>query len=930
LQCKKVEINLDPNSEVVKELERFSVSEEQIYLAQELGITIDDIREGRRRGLVAVEVLQAAKWGLTPQEFFILKLQLQEPAIAAIGKLALHPDGEKAIAALNPDRSGASSSEIITGQSSRGIQGLPSEEIKAFKLENLGAILQAFQNFSRNNDRILAYIDRVDDDVVNYLINELDFDRSKYNVRGSIRDYFTETGARELGGIDSEAIDALADNLSREVWQLVLNYKKDYDKISDDTRKVFPNLSAAELALKINQQRNELSRDYTKRLHDRAAAILRSEERFQDDALRILVDLRTETIQSLDLETRAKLIEQLGINNNLNATVPNAPQFIAQRCLSDPDIFDRERFCHGLARLVSSALTGPSGIVPSETVETSISLLENLAGGQKSSIGSPDNSNSRHDNLISTNADNNNSIVVNTTPVIQRSAIEYLGSLNGLRAGINSSNTLHSVLLARLATNDDELGVIETSVATYLTMPPEESVAELIKTLRTNPTQQAAAVKMVTRLAQAAYGNEDYSRWREPLKNEELIDALVSIASISQSAEVITNAISAIGHTRTNDEAAIALLRETLTNPGPLERRITAAHALGNVMSTQGVVVDGLDEELRNIVIDGQEPSELRVVAAYALSKFDDNDDEGINTLSLLQRMEIANSLIRLYEDAQETVPTGNDWLISPNTQKAMILYALGQMEIASRTEADTSMAVRNMISRIATIYAEALEADNPIAVRAMAATYAHKISLWNDDLVNALIAAFEDPNLAVRYAAVESVRIRPEGALENRVNPDLEGRLFEALNTVFWDEREYTFIRLRAGLALDNQQRYPVEGADDRYPEEPDDPLTGAISTETPSPENQEFVDMLNALKALDENSIGFRTSSSDAILQALRSAEFLGQFDEFFNEQLLLEILEAIRLPAPIVVSRTQDYRRNQRPWICNIRPNRQGCNN
>jgi HEAT repeat protein len=903
---KKVEIRLDHDSEIVQGLGEFNFSPEQIHLAQQLGLTPDDIREIRRtQGLVAVEVLQAAKWGLTPQEFFDLKLQIQESAIAAIGQLALHPDGQAAIDALNPELSGDSSSEIITGQSSRGIRGLSTEEIKALKIENLGVILQAFQNFSRNNNHIRSYINRNDDIVIGYLISELDLDKSQYEVKPDINYYFIkDSESGDPTEIDNNAINTLTENLAQEVRQIASRYLREINQVDANIRTEFPNLSDAQLRERVKQRKKELRRDYTRKLQDRAVAILRSEERFQDKALRILVDLRTETIQSLNFDTRTKLIEQLGVTSNLNILDPNAPQLIAQRCLNDPDIFDRERFCHGLARLISAALTGKNGgTVSSENVDASINLLRTLAGDPRASDPIDEgqiNNNPHNNNLSRSSSADNNPISANTTPVIQRSAIEYLGSLNSLGLGINSSNQFHSLLLAR-SVADNEPGVIETSVATYLTMPPEVGVDELTKTLLTGDAQQAAAIQMVARLGQVAYSNDDYDHWRTPLQNERLIEALVTVA---QNNDFKTDAISAIGHTRTNNEAAIDLLRETLTNPGPLERRIAAAHALGNIISTQGMIVDGLDDELRNIVINRQEPSELRVVAAYTLSKFDDN--RGINALSQEQRVEIAYSIISLYEDAQETVPTGNDWLISPNTQKAMILYALSQIEIdegiASRAATETHMSVRNLIDRIGKIYADALGEDNPIAVRAMAATYAHNIPLWNEELVNALIAAFEDPNLAVRYAAIESVRIRPEGALGNLVYPDRpspEGRLFEALNTVFWDEREYAFVRLRAGLALDDQQEYRVEGVGDRYPKEPDDPFIGAISTTTLFPENQEFVDMLNALKALDENSIGFRTSSSDAILQALRSAELLAAFDDLDNidEALLLDILEAIR---------------------------------
>jgi len=872
--------------------DELSLSDVFVTQAQELELTPNDIKEGRTEGLLPIETIQAAKWGLTPEEFFSLKLRLQEPAIAAIGQLALTDDGEAAIDALaivirkkQPDDTVVEEDPPITG-GSRGIQGLSEEALRTLKLDNLEAVLLGLQE----SPNIPGRDPKIDGILSNYLLPELTLDRTDYRVRDKIDQYFPASTEAGLGEYDQAAIDALTDGLRQEVQRLVENYRREFSDIPEDLAERLPDISTAQYEKEKADLEDELTKEYSQRLLERAEEIWEYDRAFRDDVLQVLVSLESSTIQGLSYATRAGIITALGVEQR--------PVALAQECLSEEDVFDRERLCHGVAKLVSAALAGDVGVIARPDARNNVEFLEALAGSEETSFD------------------------VETTPVIQASAIEYLGDLNGLEVGITASSGFHTLLLARLAA-DEEPGVTETAIAAYLnTASPDSGVTDLIRTLNDpDSSQHIAAAQTVARLGQAAYqdpadlpSGEDYTHWQVPLRNPQLIAALVNAADNPNADEELQRqAISAIGHTRTDDESAIALLQSTLNNPDkPLEQRLAAAYALGNIVAEHGAIADSLGTGLLALVLGEETPSELQVVSAFALSKFDDVG-EGINALPRSQRMEYATNLIHLYRDAQAAPSSGDDLLISPNTQKAIILYALGQIDvdpgIATRPAEATPTAVAQLIEAISEIYAEALSnPDNPIAVRVTAATYARNLPLWETKLVNAIADAFDDPNLAVRYAAIESTRLRPANSLEPPTRfQDLteslenEEQLFEALLEVFWNEREYAFVRLRAGLALDDELIYPseAEGEPDLYAPENElfaRAIPTALTEDNEDDFDQEFADALTALLALDETSIDFRAEGSDAILQALRSAELLGTLDEL-NQQLLFEILEAIR---------------------------------
>jgi hypothetical protein len=535
--------------------------------------SVDDFLDGRRRGLLIPEVIQAAKWGLTPQEFFILKVRLQEPAIEAIGQLAIVETGRSreeltALKALSlVEQEGE---QHITGRSRANLQGLSAEQIKILKLRNLEAVLLALQASIdpqtpqspiniRNRYKIEYIIDE-------YLIDELRVDRNQYRVKDNISDYF-ENSDEGLGTIKSGEIEALADGLEQEVERLVLSYRRALERIPEDLAEDFSDPSSRQYEIAKRDREAELNKTYTGRLRQRAEELWEYDQAFRDEVLKVLVGLESETIGNLPYETRERLIAALGIGRR--------PERLAQQCLSaEDDLFTQERLCAGLARLLTAALNSNTYFeVSPETVDTGTAFLQTLATDPE------------QETEQATRFNSSRFEIERSSSVIRSSGIEYLGQLE---VGYASSPELPNILLARLADGDEQFGVIEHAIQTYYASDPATGVNSLIQVLNSDAdweTQRAAA-QMVARLGQRTYSNLSVSdeiprlaaiRWQDALRNEALVNALIRIARTSENSDLRADAITALGSIRTNNSIAVELLQDILLYPERFEaeRRVT-------------------------------------------------------------------------------------------------------------------------------------------------------------------------------------------------------------------------------------------------------------------------------------------------------------------------------------------------------------------
>jgi hypothetical protein len=856
-----------------------SLSVDDLIRAWRFGIrSVDEFLDGRRRGLLTPEVIQAAKWGLTPQEFFILKVRLQEPAIAAIGQLAIieagGSDGDfTALKALSLKEQ--EDGQQVTGRSRANLQGLSPERIKILKLRNLEAVLQALQGLPGEPEKKIEYI------IDRFLIDELTLDQDGQS---------TENNSNQLSRIISSE-----ERLSRE-------------------------------------------------------------EAFRDEVLKVLVSLESETISRLSPGTRERLITELGIGRR--------PERLAQQCLSAADdLFTQERLCYGLARLLTAALNpNYEGSVSPEAVDTSTGFLQTLATD-------PDQETERANRFNSSRSE-----IERSSSVIRASGIEYLGQLE---IGYASSPALPNILLARLADEDEQVGVIEHAIQTYYASDPETGVRSLMQVLNSddgNIAAQQAAARMVARLGQRAYSNPDAIedepiaiddipnlgvrradnndyQWQIALQNEALVAVLMRIAGDPETSnELKADAIAALGSIRTTNASAIDLIRRTLLDTGAtLEIRIAAAYALGQIGQSNQARVGELQVALLNVVrgnsaannaeateaateanneetnqLSDDEANQLRTVAAFALSQL--NAD---NALNRLQQFEVVYALVALFREIQGASPEEGEPLVSFNTRRALILAALGQFEldgIVNSGGSRPSLAERNLLERVAETYAAGISAGNPLAVRVMAVARARSLPVWSDDLVSALIAATQDANPAIRLAAVETIQFRQAEIVERSIRFDVleqgdalfyKQQLVEALAAVFWDSQEYGIIRLPAGRALDNELERDLGEQET---------LADALEALDINPESPPFADILVALDNLEEFSASFRDSSgflrgSDAILQALRSDSLLAQLDPLFSEQLLFEILEAIRDDPSRYPSASRRVRRSGPSAVCSL---------
>ena len=229
----------------------------QIVQAKKFGLTTEEVSEGLSRGILISEIIQAAKWGLTPQEFFALKLRLQEPAITALGQLAQTEVGDHALWALAlscPSGSGSKCNDRITGRSSANIRGLSFERLQALKLEHLEVALLHFQGSGEAGDQ-----------------QKIDF---------IISEYLTP--------------------------KLIINetdYQAAYNRENEEDLRV------------LTEEQLQERRERAKQLRERRE---RAEE-FRDEVLKVLVSLDSETIRRLESGTLKSLVDALGVGRRPQA-----------------------------------------------------------------------------------------------------------------------------------------------------------------------------------------------------------------------------------------------------------------------------------------------------------------------------------------------------------------------------------------------------------------------------------------------------------------------------------------------------------------------------------------------------------------------------------------------------------------------------------
>ncbi len=674
---------------------------------------------------------------------------------------------------------------------------------------------------------------------------------------------------------------------------------------------------------------------------------------FRNEVLKILVSLDRETIWALEQDTLTSMVEMLDVSSSSNA--------LAQECLSEEQsLLSQERLCHGVTTLLSAALSAPDAAIPQSDVAAGTDYLQALTIDPDTDV---DDSNDQIARRISPRFE-----VTRSSPIIRSSAIESLGELEA------SYTSSQDILLVRLRDDSEEPGVVENVINTYIRSGPAAGIPQLERQLRRDdPEDRKAAAYLISRIGQLAYSDtasqnslsieqvanaqDNYyeglrAQWREALDSSDLVIALVNIVEDPESgSDLKANAINALGGIRSDNDAVNRLLLAILNGDNEdvaPEVRIAAAYALGNIGSRHAAVGGDVLPELYAVITNEAESSEARIVAAYALSQIGiRNYDSPVE----INRYAIAYHLIELFVDSTSSTTDKASGIISPDAQKAIILYTLGQLEVND--------------DRVAQAYANGLHPGNPLSVRVVAATYARNLPLWNEALANGLLDALRDPNIAVRYSVIESIRqrqscvlreldVRPRESTETStgesrlrqacvstvstdaaiaVNNSQESeavddsnqistyeKLFVAtLAEVFWDEGEYGFIRLAAAQALDDVLGSPIEK----------ETFEETLEELGIDPNSQHFADIFIALENIEEFSADFRTPNSvyrgnDAIIQALRSSSLISEFDtNNINIHILFDILYAIRTEPSSIreQARERSANRERQAWWCAI---------
>ncbi len=545
---------------------------------------------------------------------------------------------------------------------------------------------------------------------------------------------------------------------------------------------------------------------------------LRSE--FREATFNLVIGLNVETIRALSPQTRQSLYVDVV---DLAALTDNS---LAQECLSSSadEIFNQERVCFGVARVLS-AMWGVDGTeLTLEQEEESIAFLEALAGNfapgdssQNTRFSSPE--------LVAQNADKQNTDgfadrtapnttradiqVVQPTPIIRSSGVEALSQVAMVGTSSHNTRLLEFLFHQWLTVNDPR--ILNSVVQTFVESDPTttDTLGYLTNQLSKEPK---AAANLIARIGQAVEAERLLSQesgtnqlnlanpnWTSALSQPGLIDALVTaINSGQQSGNSTVGLIDALGETRTDDASAIATLTTVLNNGNSLGEQEAAAYALGKIGERHPNVGQPLANDLYNLVKHTDTAPELRVAAAYAVSQINIYD---IGLRENLTRHAITYELISLF-----AYFAGIDDVTLRPEDKAAACRAITNADDAHSAIALKALSQLDSPSEeIAAVFACALTA-NDVEIRAIAATYAGDLSLWNSTLADAMFAALDDPHWSVRYGTVQSISNalnHPDTIVLESIESNYSDDFRNKLQEVFWNEREDDRVRLVAGNAL-------------------------------------------------------------------------------------------------------------------------------
>jgi hypothetical protein len=681
------------------------------------------------------EISQAEKWELftadSPPEpdasqYYLLKFELREPAIEAIGQLARTETDDNALCALAFDDSVAECRDINSGRIEYNLDS--------------GFF---FQPRDESGEPLPIPIRR---QTRSLMLRQLEAAALHFQAS-----YYTSRDSEERDRLQRKL------HLVRKLLLPVLTGNAE-------------DAAQYEQSLREASQNEQSLRNAIQRRQD--------EQDFRDAVLSVLVGLDPVAFSDprnsasdpiyFTIDERKELIQQLfGESSDFRQ-----PTGIAGECLSETDLLRQEFVCFGVTRLLSSIWL--DSFNPREQPFTSVvDFMQELAQ-------SPSESRDAQYSLI-----------------IRASAVEVMG-----RIGLYDAES-QSILFSNLELIESEADqprvveqdarIVEYAVSAFAQYEPDQVIPSLRQRLQGNDDealQAAYLIRQLGRMANAFEANPEelegsvHSSWVEALGNSDLSFDLVRILENSRSddLDLQLQTIYALGELRNGDRPTLEILEQTLNQSNNNSTRAAAAYALGKIGEAHPEIATSTLPLLYDIVVNENDVSdELRVAAAYAIAEIGIPD----NLPASINRYAIVNSLIAVYNNA---IHASSDSEMNPDAEAvgAIALYAMSELEVED--------------PNIAEIFASSLQPNRPVSIRVIAAAYAQNLPRWNQNLIDNLIDAVKDSNIALRYSAVLSLGQNP-----NHLGETHRENITTELDRVFWNEREYSFIRLAAGEAICN-----------------------------------------------------------------------------------------------------------------------------
>lgn len=696
------------------------------------------------------EAVQAKVWGLNASQYYLLKRELQEPAIEAIGRLARTEPGMSALCALfiSP-----SSNDEDEDESSRENSGNSSTNLTS-------------SNEQSNHHPIKECKDaptRIRDELtINPLFELPDGSQPKYSL-----EFLAVPYRRQGFSLKLEQLEAVALELQSEA-----RYDREKGQKLD---LIISQFLVPILDIRFSAQ----------------SAPFGDQQAFRHDVLGVLARLNKDSLAKLPIETRRQIISKLGFDRVLSG--------LAEECLlDDSDFLRQEQVCVGVTTLLGHVWDKSFNRNDSFFVTTA-EFLEEVAKPSRMSNGGRD----RYSPTIRASAIKAIGKIGNYTAANQQILFRNLNFSGFAQNDVQFTDDearMVDFVIGAFADNRPEEVIPNLSHRLRTTDSSDE--------LRT----VVYVIRQLGYLAHT--NDQDDWSWRLALANSSLANDLTDILSANRFGDqsLRLQTIYAMGELRSSNPQVVTALSQILSNSlvEPESIRAAAAYALGIIGEKHPAAARLALPSLYETAIDATTNSNsLRVSAAYAIAKIGTRPE---NLPPTVNHHGLVNSLTTLYSEIIDAIDTGGVVNSEAEITGAIALYALGELGADNEHVADlfaTSLQTNypSNIRVIAATYARRLHTWNDNLVKALIGAVSHSdIAVRNN-------AAVADQDLMVRLNAIRSLCLEANQKLDGQCSVIMNdsrnlntryGELIErALMPIFWNQDEYPHVRVEAGRII-------------------------------------------------------------------------------------------------------------------------------